>query len=54
MPPPGPTLTQQREAAGLPLYTPEAAPRTYHRVPGAHDGGKQSKKQVRTWMTTTL
>ena len=42
-----PTLTQQREAAGLPLYAPETAPRTYHRAPDAHDGGKQPKKQVR-------
>jgi hypothetical protein len=42
-----PTLTEQREAAGLSLYAPETAPRTYHRAPGAHDGGKQPKKQVR-------
>jgi hypothetical protein len=36
----------EREAAGLPLYAPESAPRTYHRAPGAHNGGKQPKKQV--------
>jgi hypothetical protein len=26
---------------------PETARRTYHRAPGAHDGGKQAKKQLR-------
>ena len=41
-----PTLMQQREAAGLPLYAPETTPRTYHRAPGAHDGGKQPKRKV--------
>ena len=30
----------------MPLYAPETTPRTYHRAPGAHDGGKQPKKQV--------
>ena len=38
-----PGLMAQREAAGLPPYAPESAPRTYHRAPGAHDGGKQPK-----------
>ena len=38
----------EREAAGLPIYTADSAPRTYRRAPGAHDGGKQPKKHV--WM----
>jgi hypothetical protein len=37
----------EREAAGLPLYAPESAPRTYHRAPGAHNGGKQPTEHVR-------
>ena len=37
---------EQREAAGLPIQAPDSAPRTYHRAPGAHNGGKQPKKQV--------
>ena len=42
----GAGLMAQREAAGLPPYAPESAPRTYCRAPGAHDGGKQPKKHV--------
>ena len=42
-----PGLVEQREASGLPLYAPETTPRTYHRAPGAHDGGKQPKKHVK-------
>ena len=42
-----PTQRHQREAAGLPIHSADAAPRTYHRAPSAHDGGKQPKKKVR-------
>ena len=31
----------------MPIQVPDAAPRTYHRAPSAHDGGKQPKKKVR-------
>ena len=41
-----PTLKEQRVAAGLLIQAPDAFPRTYHRAPGASDGGKQPKKQV--------
>ena len=40
-----PTLVQQREALGLPLYAPETVPR---KTRTGHDGGDQPKTHVRT------
>jgi hypothetical protein len=42
----GAGLMEQREAAGLPLFAAETAPRTYYRTPGAHNGGKQPAKHI--------